>query len=118
LLKLLFFFCVKETDAAEQIALFNLATLDEQKKIPPANIETSYINALSQTPFMHKSTAIKILTVLRTKFQLEKRTEDLISFDRLLKLNSIDLNIDKNTKNTSRIGRIKRVAIALDYSGC
>jgi hypothetical protein len=52
-----------------------------------------------------------------SKLQLENRTADLISFDRLLKLNSIDLNINKKAKNSSRIGQVKRVAIALDYSG-
>ena len=82
----------EETEAALQIALFNMIILSEALEDKTEVIECKYLEALTKTPSMHTNTTMKILLSLKKLFQLNNRLDDVTSLDILAKEFSFELS--------------------------
>mmetsp|Transcript_20198 Transcript_20198/g.28960 ORF Transcript_20198/g.28960 Transcript_20198/m.28960 type:complete len:1519 (+) Transcript_20198:482-5038(+) len=107
-----------EAESAEQIALHNIATLEEVKKSP--HFESAYIEALSKSTTMHTATVLKILLLLQKVMKNDpQRKDDLRSLERIAEYCDFDLSgtVGKQSGNSTSVGGPKRVAFVIDYSG-
>lgn len=102
----------EETDAAEQIALSNLASLAEAKERSPTEIEEAYVLALTHTPIMHTATVRQLLGKLKGHFETQGRSDEAAA---VLKLAT---DFAFNLAETVGAVRVpKNLMFALDYSG-
>jgi len=92
----------KEADSAEQIALHNIATLEEVKD--SANFESAYIVALSKSTTMHTATVLKILQSLRKLMKNDSlRNDDLRSLERIADYCDFDLSGNGAKRNNKQV---------------
>jgi len=97
-----------EAEAAEQIALFNMANLFAQQQLSPDLIEGALVEALYRPSSMHLQTSRKILTEL---IELLKKHSRDYEMDELMQLEA-KYSIKATVSNAQ-----KRVMFAIDYSG-
>jgi hypothetical protein len=102
---------LQELDSYEQIALFNIATLEAAKA---STISTEpFLVALCKTKFIYIATVTKILLSLKKALQSLNRTEDLA----MLSAKATALNFNIESFGSSRVAPQKRVSFVIDYSG-
>jgi len=102
-----------EAEAAEQIALFNMANLFAQQQLSPDLIEGALVEALYRPSSMHLQTTRNIMTELIELLKKHTRIGELMQLT--AKGFSFEL-FDKNEKVKVSNAQ-KRIVFAIDYSG-
>jgi hypothetical protein len=102
-----------EAEAAEQIALFNMANLFAQQQLSPDLIEGALVEALYRPSSMHLQTTRNIMTELIELLKKHNRIGELMQLT--AKGFSFEL-FDKNEKVKVPNAQ-KRIVFAIDYSG-
>ena len=105
----------EEAEAAEQIALYNMANLYAQQKLSPKLIEDALVEALYRPSSMHLQTTRNILTELIELLKKHARNNEKDELMQLAAKFSFELFDQKEMVVVSNAQ--KRVMFAIDYSG-
>ena len=100
----------EEAEAAEQIALYNMASLFVQQKLPPKLIEEALVEALYRPCSMHVQTTRNILTELVELLRKHGRDYEEDELKQLANKYSFKIRAAVSDAH-------KRIVFAIDYSG-
>ncbi len=105
----------REAEVAEQIALFNLASLREQER-RSGDALVLYLESLSRGAHMHSATVNKILNALVRLYTSLSQHQIAMSVTSLADTLDFQLHSEVHGKSTVSTGP-KRVSFIVDYSG-
>lgn len=106
-----------ETATAMQIALYNIALLQQAQKVPSEVLIDTLVKCLVTTEHIHTATTTKALVMLRSVFQTDDQKQQMAEVKSLAEQHQFNLHqaMDK-TQLQARNAATKRVAFVIDYS--
>lgn len=107
----------QESIASEQIAMYNLAFLEEILGNDPTTIVQLYLEALCYPRYFHPPTVVKILLAIRNIFVQSQDLESIVSLDDIASKYHWNLKDIIGNEKSRENGLPKRIVFCLDYSG-